>query len=87
MKKLGKKELVLELRQPIVSLPTALDKYNLVLSGNGNILTYIYDPAQDHNGIAELLDTLKDNGIRCRDLHTKQSSLEDIFVNLVGAAA
>ncbi|MGH1457186.1 MAG: ABC transporter ATP-binding protein [Alphaproteobacteria bacterium] len=87
MKKLGKKELVLELRQSIDALPTTLKKYNLVLSDNGDTITYIYDPAQDHNGIAELLDTLKDHGIRCRDLHTKQSSLEDIFVNLVGAAA
>lgn len=84
MKKLGKKELTLELTTPIKETPKALDKYKLIPSKNGDKLTYIYDPAKENNGIAELLDCLKDNKIICKDLSTKQSSLEDIFVTLVG---
>ncbi len=87
MKKLGKKELIMELSKPVKTIPDGLSEYDLILSDKGDEITYIYDPARKNNGIAELLDHLKENGIKCKDLNTKQSSLEDIFVNLVGAAA
>lgn len=87
MKKLGNKELVLELYKPIKSIPEGLSEYELVLSDKGDEIKYVYDPSKKENGIADLLDHLKENGIKCKDLSTKQSSLEDIFVNLVGAAA
>lgn len=84
MKKLGKKELVLELYKPVKSVPAALSEYNLILSEKGDTLTFTYDPSKKDNGVADLLDHLKENKIKCKDLSTKQSSLEEIFVNLVG---
>lgn len=83
MKKLGKKELKLELFTPVITIPNALSKYNLNLSGDGQSMTFTYDPAKQENGVAELLDHLKENGLKCKDLNTKQSSLEEIFVTLV----
>ncbi len=84
MKKLGKKEMILELCSNIIEIPKSLSNHNLVLSENGNRLTFTYDPAKDNNGVAELLDHLKENGIKCKDIDTRQSSLEDIFVTLIG---
>ncbi|MGH1377752.1 MAG: ABC transporter ATP-binding protein [Alphaproteobacteria bacterium] len=84
MKKLGKKEMILELCSNITEIPKSLSGHNLVLSENGNRLTFTYDPAKDNNGVAELLDHLKENGIKCKDIDTRQSSLEDIFVTLIG---
>lgn len=84
MKKLGKKEMVLELYSKITEIPTSLAEYNLLLSENGERLTFTYDPSKKNNGVAELLDHLKENGIKCKDIDTRQSSLEDIFVTLVG---
>ena len=84
MKTLGKKELVMDLKAPLSSIPAPLSAYDLQLSENGQQLTYTYDPARANNGVAELIDHLKENDITCNDLHTRQSSLEDIFVNLVG---
>lgn len=87
MKKLGKKELVLDLYKPITLIPESLSEFNLLLSDKGDTLTFNYDPSKDNNGIADLLDCLKESGIKCKDLSTKQSSLEDIFVTLVGGEA
>ncbi len=84
MKKLGKKELILELYSKITEIPTSLADYNLLLSENRERLTFTYDPSKKNNGVAELLDHLKDSGIKCKDIDTRQSSLEDIFVTLVG---
>ena len=84
MKKLGKKEMVLELYSEIKEIPTSLAEYNLLLSESGAHLTFTYDPSKKNNGVAELLDHLKENGIKCKDIDTRQSSLEDIFVTLVG---
>ena len=86
MKKLGKKQLVLELAKPLKALPKELRKANLALSENGLSLTYTFDSNEDRTGIATLLKSLGDLGIFYNDLHTSQSSLEDIFVNLVKAA-
>jgi ABC-2 type transport system ATP-binding protein len=83
MKKLGKKQLSLELAEPLTALPKALE--HLELSANGLILTYTFDANAERTGIASLLRQLSDLGIVYKDLHTSQSSLEDIFVNLVKA--
>jgi ABC-2 type transport system ATP-binding protein len=83
MRKLGKKQLTLQLQHPLKQLPPEIDARDLALSGDGNELTYTYDAQSNRIGIAELLKTLGDAGIQFKDLHTTQSSLEDIFVSLV----
>ncbi len=84
MRKLGKKQLTLQLEQPVAALPPALDAYRLTLSADGSELTYTYDAQREHNSVVTLLKGLEDAGVRFRDLQTTQSSLEDIFVSLVG---
>ena len=83
MRKLGKKQLILDLSQPVESLPAGLEGYELELSEDGEKLTYTFDNQGEHTGITSLLDDLKEAGIRFRDLNTTQSSLEEIFVSLV----
>ncbi len=83
MRKLGRKQLTLQLLHPIDSIPAQLQAYALELSGGGNDLTYTYDARDEHAGIAALLQDLDKAGIHFKDLQTRQSSLEDIFVNLV----
>jgi ABC-2 type transport system ATP-binding protein len=83
MRKLGKKRLTLELRDPLAAVPAALESYGLTLGANGNELTYTYDTKGEHTRITALLDDLQHAGIRFKDLQTTQSSLEDIFVGLV----
>jgi ABC-2 type transport system ATP-binding protein len=83
MRKLGKKQLTLTLQQPMESLPEALANWSLGLSQGGTSLTYTFDTQQEDNGIAELLRALAGHGIDFKDLHSSESSLEDIFVSLV----
>ncbi|MBI4204332.1 MAG: ABC transporter ATP-binding protein [Betaproteobacteria bacterium] len=83
MRKLGRKQLTLHLEQPLARVPAALSAYNLELAGNGGELIYTYDERGDRTGITALLQALPAAGIRFKDLHTTQSSLEDIFVTLV----
>ena len=83
MRKLGKKQLTLELREPLDAIPPALAQHHLTLAGGGNELTYTYDTKSEHTGITALLDDLGRAGITFKDLRTTQSSLEDIFVGLV----
>jgi len=83
MQKLGKKHLVLDLKQSIKSIPESLQAYHLELSVDGNQLTYIYDTASNRTGITALFQGLSDQGISMKDLKTSQSSLEDIFVSMV----
>lgn len=83
MHKLGKKQLTLQLQHPVLTLPPELNAEGLTLSEDGNVLTYTYDAQSSRAGIAELLSELAAAGIAFKDLHTSQSSLEDIFVNLV----
>jgi ABC-2 type transport system ATP-binding protein len=83
MRKLGRKQLTLQLQQPMVSIPAELSAFALELSGGGNELTYTYDTQSEHRGIAALLEGLDRAGIGFKDLQTRQSSLEDIFVDLV----
>jgi ABC-2 type transport system ATP-binding protein len=88
MKKLGKKQLTLDLAQPLSALPDALAGRNVELSADGNRLVYTYQAQEEAGGgIAGLLDQLEKLGIAFKDLQTRQSSLEDIFVSLVEGAA
>jgi len=82
MRKLGRKQLTLQLHEPLALVPPGLSAYKLALSGNGGELIYTYDE-RDRTGITALLADLPGAGIRFKDLHTTQSSLEDIFVTLV----
>jgi ABC-2 type transport system ATP-binding protein len=83
MRKLGKKQLTLELRDPLAAVPPELASYGLTLGAGGSELTYNYDTKGEHTRITALLDDLQRSGIRFKDLRTTQSSLEDIFVGLV----
>ncbi|RYG14421.1 MAG: ABC transporter ATP-binding protein [Burkholderiales bacterium] len=83
MRKLGKKELTLQLAQPLAEVPASLGNYALAIGTGGTELTYTYDARKDTSGIAALLDDLGKAGIAFKDLKTRQSSLEDIFVSLV----
>ena len=83
MRKLGKKQLTLQLAQPLGAMPAALAALPLALTSGGSELTYTYDAQSEHSGIAELLQHLDREGIAFKDLQTRQSSLEDIFVSLV----
>ena len=87
MKKLGKKELTLQLQQPLQSLPPGLDIAGLELSVDGFEMNYTFDSRGEQIGIAELLQKLAEHQIVFKDLNTKQSSLEEIFVNLVNSGA
>ena len=83
MEKLGKKQLILDLRDSLASVPDSMADYNLELSEDGMQLTYTFNTQGDRTGITALIDDLKLADIAFRDLNTTQSSLEDIFVNLV----
>ncbi len=83
MRKLGKKQLSLQLHQPLTELPQSLSEFDLSLEEGGAELIYTYDTQRERTGIRSLLNALNDSGITFRDLHTTQSSLEDIFVGLV----
>jgi ABC-2 type transport system ATP-binding protein len=83
MQRLGRKQLTLELQAPLDALPPALAARGLALAADGRELVYTYDAQTEASGIAGLLADLEDAGIGFRDLRTTQSSLEDIFVDLV----
>ncbi|MDC0739120.1 ABC transporter ATP-binding protein [Cognatishimia sp. SS12] len=83
MKRLGQKQLQIELQEPVTALPEALQTENIALSGDGSTLTYTYDTQAKRTGITKLLADLAAAGLQLRDLQTEQSSLEDIFVGLV----
>jgi ABC-2 type transport system ATP-binding protein len=83
MKKLGKKQLTLHLAERLDTLPAGLDGHGLALSGNGQELVFTYDTHRGRTGLTGLMHRLADAGIRFTDLSTTQSSLEDIFVDLV----
>ena len=83
MQKLGKKELILQLREPLSAIPEALSQYQLALSEGGTRLTYTFHAERDRAKIATLLRELADSAIEFSDLQTRESSLEEIFVSLV----
>jgi ABC-2 type transport system ATP-binding protein len=83
MDKLGKKQVTLLLQEKIAAVPAALTDYELALSQDGSELTYTYDTRSEARGIVDFMKHVNDAGIQFKDLRTKQSSLEDIFVSLV----
>jgi ABC-2 type transport system ATP-binding protein len=83
MRKLGRKQLSLELTTPITVIPDSLGSFNLLLSADGSCLTYEYDGNGEQGRIAGLLSMLSAENIQFRDISTRQSSLEDIFVALL----
>ena len=93
MKKLGRKTLTLNLQEPLAAMPPELAEWSPTLRAEGNELEYVFDSNLENTGVPSLLRRLSDLGIAFKDLHTSQSSLEDIFVSLVhgdrttGAAA
>lgn len=83
MHKLGKKQLTMTLQHPLSSIPAELAGHPLELSADGSALIYTFDAQKEHTGISELLRQLGQHGIDFKDLHSSQSTLEDIFVSLV----
>ena len=83
MNRLGQKVLKIDLQKSLKKLPKELDKKSVNLSDDGLRLTYVYDTKQKRTGITKLLSDLSNSGINLRDIQTDQSSLEEIFVNLV----
>ncbi len=83
MKEMGKKELMLHLSDPLSAIPESLSGRGLELSEDGYELSYSYDTRGEHTGITALLSDLRSAGVHFNDLQTSQSSLEEIFVNLV----
>jgi ABC-2 type transport system ATP-binding protein len=87
MKQLGRKELSVHLQSPLAAIPSALAGRPLELADGGHTLVYSFDAQAEESGIPDLLKALGENGIDFRDLRTRESSLEEIFVNLVRARA
>ncbi len=83
LKKMGQKTLTIELQERIDEIPKSLEKYNLIIGDNKMYLNYTYSLKEKQTGITNLLQDLKDTGLKLRDLKTEQSNLEKIFVNLV----
>jgi ABC-2 type transport system ATP-binding protein len=87
MQKLGKRQLILHLQQPLAQVPSGLAEYALELSGDGHALVLTFDAHRRNTGIPNLLKRLSELHIDVKDLHTSESSLEDIFVSLVSERA
>jgi ABC-2 type transport system ATP-binding protein len=83
MKKLGRKQLILDLKDPLGEIPAPLTKWALAFNPEKTQLIYTYDSTKDDNGIAQLLADLSSAGMTFKDIHTNQSSLEEIFIQLV----
>ena len=80
---MGHKTLTVELQQEINEIPASLKKYNLLIGNNNMSLDYTYNLKEKQTGITNLLQDIKDSGLKLRDLKTEQSNLENIFVSLV----
>jgi ABC-2 type transport system ATP-binding protein len=83
MRKMGSKTLRIDLQEPVTSIPDSLADYGLTLDAGGETFYYVYDSTEKRTGITRLLADVNTSGLRIRDVQTSQSSLEDIFVNLV----
>lgn len=83
MSKLGKKQLLLELTEPLNSIPSEFESFDLVLSEDQRLLTFTFDSASESHDISKFLIKIQSHSIQYKDLRTKQSSLEEIFVTLV----
>jgi ABC-2 type transport system ATP-binding protein len=85
MRKMGKRQMIFVLRDPLKGVPAGLSGHPLTLEEEGSKLILTYDDQEEKNDISEVLDNLKSNGIRPRDIYSRQSSLEEIFMQLVEA--
>jgi len=83
MQRLGKKQLILHLQNPLLAIPAELATYPLELSADGQELIYTFDTQHEHTGIAGLLRRLNEHGVDFKDMRSRESSLEEIFVSLV----
>ncbi|MGE0269460.1 MAG: ABC transporter ATP-binding protein [Candidatus Omnitrophota bacterium] len=83
MKKLGRKELILDLNEPLGEIPAELNQFTLALNAEKTQLVYSFNSTLEDNGISSVLSVLNRAGFTYKDIHTKQSSLEDIFIKLV----
>src|SRR5690606_2956732 len=83
MKKLGRKTLTLQLQEPLAAIPPELSDWRLALKGDGYELEYVFDINDERTGVPGLLRRMSDLGVAFRDLNTRESSLEEIFVGLV----
>ena len=83
MHKLGKKQMTIEMESVINDIPASLSHWSLERSTDGKQLTYTYDPLRSNESIDDLLKAMRDSGLTLKDIHTSQTSLEDIFVSLV----
>ena len=83
MQRLGQKQLIIELQDPLKDLPSKLSEYDIVLATDRQSLIYTYNMRGGHTGINQILSNLTQSGIIFKDLQTKESSLEDIFMSLV----
>ena len=83
LKKMGRKELIVELQNEISSIPDSLKKYDLILGNNKMSVVYKYNAQREQTGITNLLQDIKDSGLKLTDLKTEQGTLEKIFVSLV----
>jgi ABC-2 type transport system ATP-binding protein len=84
MKKLGKRQLIVQLTEPLAEIPAALAQWRVEFGDDNSQLRYVFDANQEHSGIPALLRRLDELQISYRDLNTSQNSLEEIFVGLVG---
>ena len=85
MRQLGSRQLTLHLAEPLDAVPAPLARYGLTLAKGGTALVYQYEKDGGEQRIAELLRAVNDTGVPFRDLETRESSLEEIFVSLIGA--
>jgi ABC-2 type transport system ATP-binding protein len=83
MRRMGQKQLTIELQAPIDAIPATLTPFDLDLGDGGRTLTFSYDRSTQRTGIVTLLRALSDEGLTLRDIQTRQQSLEDILVNLL----
>jgi len=86
MRELGKKQMQVEMTEPLSEVPAPLKNFNINLDAEGKLLTYTYDPSRAGDGIAHFLHELAATNIKYKDLRTQESSLEEIFVQLVKQA-
>ena len=83
LNRLGRKQLTLQLLQPLKKIPAKLNQFDIELSGQGDVLKYFYDINAQRTGVITLMKALSEEGIRFTDLNTQQSSLEEIFIDLL----
>ena len=83
MQSLGKKQLLIDLKEPVKEIPSSLEEYNIELNEDGTQISYTYVVKDETADVSEILNKITNSGLLLKDLKVEQSSLEDIFVDLV----